>query len=236
MSATRRAKVEEAVKRIREFWSLGRGLPLQEHKKGYGEKVNQTTAAEIGMNHDTVGKARKFADPVDGYTFAELNELCRLIREVQPDQDEERDEKPGQEKKPKLENPAVFGRTHVIRLLSVPKQSRDVLQRQAIKKGWSTSELERRISVRFGSRSTGGRQRHVPKDVLGQLAQVERMCDTWSRWVSAVERQREEQPPRATRLSDIPEHLQELVDKATAALVVLHHAVLKDMSRRRPKV
>jgi hypothetical protein len=143
-----------------------------------------------------------------------VNDHCRVIREVQTAQDV---------------TLSVFGRTHIIRLLSVPKRSRDVLQRQAIKKGWSTAELERKIAGRFGSRSAGGRRRRVPRDVLGQLVQVERMCDTWARWVSAVEQKRGESP------SDFPENLQKLVDEATAALVVLHHAVLKDMSGRRPK-
>lgn len=221
MSSARRAKVAAAVKGIREFFALGRSLPPRRpHGEVYGEGVVQEEARRRDMNPDTVQKARAFAHPVTGYTPAELDELCRLVRDTQPGQDD------------KL---AVISRTHVIRLLSVPKRFRPRLQREAITKGWSTAELECVIAARFGSRSAGGRRRRVPTDVLGQLIQIERMCTSWARWAAAAERRREEQPPRATRLSDLPKPVQRLADAATAALAALREEVRGELSSRRPK-
>ena len=96
--------------------------------------------------------------------------LKRVITEVQPDQDD---------------GYAVFTRTHVIRLLSVealPCAS----SASAIRGGWSTAELEAQIAARYGTRRDGGRKRRFPGDALGLLAQLERLCETWRRWVTLV--------------------------------------------------
>ena len=206
---TRRQKVDEAVRRIREFWTLGRGLPLQERKRVYGEKINDTAAAQTGMNADTVGKARKFADPVLGYTYAEMNELCRLVKDVQtkqPDKDE------------RGKSLHVFGRTHVVRMVSVPKRLRPDLQNEAIRKGWSLKELERRISSMFLVHEDRGRRRHVPDDVVGKLAQVREMCVTWVRWAEAIDKQRREAGKKGPRPAAIPKHLRDRIEKATSEL------------------
>jgi hypothetical protein len=63
MATARRAKVEAAVKGIREFFALGRSLPARRpHGEVYGEAINQKASEKEGMNPDTVGKARQFAD------------------------------------------------------------------------------------------------------------------------------------------------------------------------------
>ena len=86
---------------------------------------------------------------------------------------------------------AVFGRTHVIRLLSVrPRSTRAKLQRMAVVNGWSTSRLEAEIARRFGTRRDGGRRRAIPADAVGLLTQVEGMCETWGRLVAATDRKK----------------------------------------------
>jgi hypothetical protein len=219
MSTSRRAKVAAVVKSIREFYEIGRSVPAQRpHREVYGEGIIQEEALRRGMNPDTVGKARAFADRVNGYTPAELDDLCRLVREVQPGQDE---------------SLAVFTRTHVIRLLSVPKRFRSGIQQKAIANGWSTAELERNIASLFGTRATGGRRRRVPKDVLGKLVQAEGMCETWARWATAVRRQRAAPASRSRPPADVPPHVQQLVDAATAAIESLHREVLAELAKLR---
>lgn len=219
MSQSRRAKVTAAVKSIREFHEIGRSVPAhRSHREVYGEGIIREEARRRGMNPDTVGKARAFADRVNGYTPAELDDLCRLVREVQPGQDE---------------SLAVFSRTHVIRLLSVPKRSRTGIQREAITNGWSTAELERRIATLFGTRAAGGRRRRVPKDALGKLVQVEGMCETWARWATEVQRQRAAPASRSRPPADVPPRVQQLVDAATAAIEALHRAVLAELAQLR---
>ncbi len=219
MSTSRRAKVAAAVKGIREFYEIGRSVPAQRpHREVYGEGIIQEEALRRGMNPDTVGKARQFADRANGYTPAEVNELCRLIRDTQTGQDE---------------SLAVFSRTHVIRLLTVPKRLRSGIQKEAVTKGWSTAELERKIATLFGTRAAGGRRRRVPKDVLGKLVQVEGMCETWARWAAVVQRQRAAPTSRSRPPADVPPQVQRLADSATAAIEALHRQVLAELSKLR---
>jgi hypothetical protein len=142
MASSRAAKVKVAIKKIREFYALGQEIPPKpSHKQTYHQGVIRAEAQRRHINEDTLRKARMFTDPVEGYSRQELNELCRLIREVQSGQDERR---------------AIFGKTHLIRLLSVrPKRRRAALQKLAIKKGLSSAELEAEIAQRGGR--AGGR-------------------------------------------------------------------------------
>lgn len=220
MSQTRRALVASAVKNVRAFHELGRSLPAKEpHRDGYGQGTVATEAERHGLNPDTIRKARQFADPLSGYTVAEVNELCRTIRDVQADQDG-----------------PVFGRTHLIRLLSVPKKERGKVQQSAIENGWSTAELEAHIATRFGSRRDGGRKRRVPADVLGVLAQLEGLCEGWRRWAEAVVGGDGDAPHRPIRKRvELPTELLESVLAATKAIADLHDEVHRELQTRRPR-
>jgi hypothetical protein len=219
MSQTRRALVAAAVKTVRAFYELGRSLPVKDsHRDGYGQGTVATEAEKHGLNPDTVRKARQFADPRSGYTAAEVNALCRTIRDVQADQDG-----------------AVFGRTHLIRLLSVPKEEREKVQQSAIEGGWSTAELEAHIATRFGSRRDGGRKRRVPADVLGVLAQLERMCEGWRRWAEAVASDDDAHQRRGRKRVELPADLPASVAAATKAIADLHEAVNRELQTRRPR-
>ena len=142
MARIRRQKVEEAVEAILDFFDLGRSLPRKlPHKEAYDQSIVDREAKRRGINPDTIRKARQFADAPTGYSEAEVQALCRLIREVQNDRE--------------VGEP-VFGKTHLIRLLSVPKRTRQALARRAIEKSWSVADLEAEIARRFGTRRQGG--------------------------------------------------------------------------------
>ncbi len=220
MSQTRRQQVAAAVKAVRAFHELGRSLPAKEsHKDGYGQGTVAVEAEKHGLNPDTVRKARHFADPVRGYTAAEVNALCRTIREVQEEQDG-----------------AVFGRTHLIRLLSVPKKQRAKVQTLAIENGWSTAELEVHIASRFGSRRDGGRKRRVPSDLPGVLVQLEGLCEGWRRWAEVVVGDESDDQQRQVRKRvELPTELFQSVLAATKAIADLHDEVNHELQARRPK-
>jgi hypothetical protein len=220
MSQTRRQQVAAAVKAIREIHELGRSLPAkQSHRDGYGQGTVTVEAEKHGLNPDTVRKARQFADPVSGYTGAEVNALCRSIREVQEEQEG-----------------AVFGHTHLIRLLSVPKKQRGKVQTAAIENGWSTAELEAHIATRFGSRRDGGRKRRVPSDLPGVLVQLEGLCEGWRRWAEAVIPDDGDAPQRQVRKRvELPAGLLTSVLAATKAIADLHDEVNGELQTRRPK-
>lgn len=222
MSRARKAKVAAAVKAIRDFHALGRSLPRkQAHRDAYKQRTIGTEAKKRGLNPDTARKARQFADPAAGYTTAEVRALCQLIRGVQPGQGDEC---------------AVFGRTHLIRLLSVTKHRRAGLQAAAVRGGWSTAELEAQIAARYGSRRDGGRRRRLPSDVLGLLAQVERLCESWRRWVALVTPAAAGQASKAAApsLDGLPADVRRRVRDADAAMAKLHVAATEELTARRP--
>lgn len=219
MSQTRRAQVASAVKAIRAFHELGRTLPAKApHKDGYGHGTVATEAEKHDLNPDTIRKARQFADPVSGYTVAEVNALCRSIRDVQTDQ-----------------GGPIFGRTHLIRLLSVPKKEREKVQQSAIAHGWSTAELEAHIATRFGSRRDGGRKRRVPADVLGVLVQLEGLCEGWRRWAAVVTSDGDDSQRRVRKRVELPADLLGSVVATTKAVADLHDEVNRELQARRPR-
>ena len=222
MSQARRAKVTAAVRAIRDFYALGQSVPKkQAHKDAYDQGTVDAEAKKRGINPDTLRKARQFADAAGGYTPGEVNDLCRLISTVQPDQDD---------------GDAVFGRTHLIRLLSVPKHRRAALQEAAVRGGWSTGELEARIAARYGSRRDGGRKRRLPSDALGLLTQAERFCESWRRWVGLLSPDPEQLKgkSKAPTLDDLPPRVRRLVQDADAVMAKLHEAATEELKARRP--
>ena len=222
MTQTRRQQVAAAVKAIRAFHALGRSLPpAASPKEAYGRRLIADEAERRGVNPDTARKARQFADPVAGYTTAELNEVCRLIKAVQAEQAEG----------------AVFRRTHLIRVLTVPKPDRPAFQEEAIRGGWSTAELEARIAARYGVRRDGGRRLRRPRDAADLLAQIDRLCETWRRWQGSVGEPPPASAPGGTpapptvTLNALPRHVRAKVRGVGAAVEELHQAVADRLSR-----
>lgn len=219
MSQSRMAKVAQAVQSIRDFHALGLSLRRKFDGKGsHGQGVIGAEAERLGINADTLRKARQFADPAEGYSPAELDALCRLVSEVQPGQ----------------ERGAVFGKTHVIRIVSVEKQFRAGLQKAAVDGAWSTGELEAQIASRYGSRRDGGRKRRAPPDALALLTQLEQLCERWRRWVSLVTPEDGAKSTRAATLEGVPDDIRALVDQAAAAIKTLHKAAACELLARKP--
>ncbi len=212
-ATSRRAKVEAAIKKIQLFHDLGRNLPpRQRHKDAYGRGIIKDEADRLHINEDTVRKARAFAE---GYTKEELRELCRRIREVQTDQEE---------------GLAVFEKTHVIRLLSIPEgEEREVLQEQAIQSAWSCAELEAEIAKKYGPRRQGGRRRRVPADPGGLLTQLVRLCESWRRWHAALGSEDGDQ----SRMKNLPSGIRRQVETTTQAVAALQEAVEKRLRKER---
>lgn len=212
-AATSRAeKVEAAILKIEAFHELGRNLPAgQDRKEDYGRGIIDDEAGRLHINPDTVRKARVFADPDDGYRREELAELVRLIREEQMEQDERL---------------AIFGQTHIIRLLSVhPRQRRAALQRECIRKGWSTSKLEAEIAKRFGTRRQGGRTRRVPaNDSAALLTQLEALCERWRRWHRSLKEE----------AVTVPARLGAEVESVSAQVLSLQKKVVKALGKLQP--
>ena len=222
MSKVRRRKITAAVQAIQDFYTLGQSLPRkQTHRDAYNQGTIDAAARKHGRNADTLRKARQFADPVAGYTSEEVEELCRSLRKVQSDQ---------------ADTKSIFGRTHVIRLLSLKRPKRRRLQEKAIREGWSTAELEAQIAVRYGSRRDGGRKRRVPDDLLGMLAQLEQLCETWRRWHAQVTPETAQQKAAIKKPAPdgFPDQVQRRMHAADTAMAKLHQAVTEELNARQP--
>lgn len=213
---SRRDKVEEAVREIRDFYDMGRKVePKRPHKEAYGKNLVEHDARLWQEKASSIQKAREFANPEDGFTRHELTELCRLIREVQIHQDEDK---------------AVFTRSHLIRVLSVrPKRRRRAFQREVIENGWSYAEMEAEIAKRFGSRRHGGRKPRLPRDKAGLLVQVEGTCESWRRWDEAF----------SALVNDdkhiLPAAIQGQIKAVSKDLRKLHLAVIEQLKELHPE-
>jgi hypothetical protein len=220
MSTARERRVAEAVRAIRELHATGRKVPpKQSHRDAYNQGTLEEAGEQLGLSTEAVRQARQLADPVAGYTAYELRDLCDLIREVQPDQD---DALP------------VFGKTHLVRMLTVPKSRRAALQRSAVRGAWSTARLEAEIAGRFGSRRAGGRRRRVPQDADGLLVQIEGMCEAWRRLLAEVDADDGEENPGHAVLADLPDAVRRQVRAAGRTLATLQELVTDELRERLP--
>jgi hypothetical protein len=214
-------RVAEAVRKIRAFYDLGSAIPRkQPHRNAYSQHVVEAEAERHDTNEDYVRKARQFADPVEGYSRQELDELCRHIKCVQPGQDDRE---------------AIFGTTHLLRLLTVrPKRRRAALQRRAIEGGWSVSELKLEIARSFGTRRDGGRRRRIPSDRTAFLAQLERMAEEWRRWQAELSREPGAGEAGHVLLEELPQEVRRRIAAASAAVWRLQQAVVAELAQAQP--
>jgi len=164
----RAERVKRAITLLKDFHEAGRTVP----PAARGKDVKISRFKSVRINKNLLRTARQFANPVSGYSRDELAELCNFIEQEQPSQPS---------------SFAIFGRTHVIRLLSAPSKVRRLaLQKEAIEGGWSTSRLETEVTVRYGTRQVGGRKAKIPDDDVGVLGQIEGFCERWRRWYCLV--------------------------------------------------
>lgn len=221
MSTGRARRVADAIRGIKDFHATGRKLPPKaSHREAYNQGTIQTAGEQLGLSAEAARQARQLADPAAGYTAAELQELCTLIKDTQPDQD---DALP------------VFGKTHLIRLLSVPRPRRPVLQRAAVRGAWSTARLESEIAAKFGTRRDGGRKRQVPQDVVGLLVQLEGVCEGWRRLLAAADQPATEEKVGHAVLEDLPEGVRRQARAVGRVVAALQEAVTEELAERLPK-
>jgi hypothetical protein len=212
--STRADKVGEAIKQLRAFHAMGRkSLRKRPGRAAYRAGEIDEEAKKRVIHVDTLRKARSFADPAEGYSAEDLEDLCDFIMRVQPDQDE---------------GTPVFSRRHLTSLLGVlPKKDRKALQRAAIRRGWSTAQLRAEIAKRRGTRSSGGRPPVAGKleDVLTQLDQI---SGAWHRW-----RRRLDRPPekakRHVQWDRLPEPLHRKLKALGAAWEDVDEAVQNEL-------
>jgi hypothetical protein len=222
VTRARKTRVATAVKSIKDFYALGRQIPPKRSPRdAYGQGDLTAAAEKLGVSVELARQARQFADRGAGYTREELDELCDLIRQAQPHQ---------------ADDLPVFGRTHVVRLLTVPKGRRAKLQRAAVEGGWSSNRLAYEVGVRFGPRRHGGRRRRLPADDLGVLTQAEQFCESWRRWVGLLtpDPEQQEAKTKAASLDALPARVRRLVREADAAMAKLHGAATDELKARRP--
>lgn len=222
MTKTRRDMVRDAIRDIRKFYTMGRRLPRkQPHRDTYGKGEMAAAAKDRGENEDTIRKARQFADPELGYSRDELNDLCRMIEQIQSTQDG---------------SWSIFTRTHVIRLLSVhPKRSRAALQKQAIENAWGLKELESEIAKRFGSRRHGGRRRRIANDLNAFLVQLENSCEKWRRMCAELTRDAEEPGERHVVITELPGDVRKQFEVVTREIGRLHQLVTGALQNAHPR-
>src|SRR5438876_170721 len=100
---TASAKVNKAIQRIRRFYEIGKkSLRKRPGRSRYRKDDAQREADDVPMNVDLLRKARQFADPTDGYSAKEVDQLCELC----------------------IKHGHPLRRSHILRLLTVPKKAR----------------------------------------------------------------------------------------------------------------
>ncbi|MFL5329220.1 MAG: hypothetical protein ACJ8C4_09910 [Gemmataceae bacterium] len=214
MSELRTRDVKHAVAAIKRFHAIGGLAPKTGSPAAtYGAKAMKAFAAEHNLNEDTGRKARAFAAM---YSVQDVGRLCRQV--------EERILDAAGRVKPECRHRSVFGRTHLIRLLSVPqKRVREALQHAAIEQGWSLASLESAIAVRFGSRRAGGRAPKVPRTVKELYGQLEQRCESWNRWLMWLD--------RSGLLRDSNADLRGLLDQLRMHLKTIQSLTLRRLKR-----
>lgn len=122
-------EVETAIRKLREFHDIGHhSLKNMPENRGYGRSVAKAEADELGMNEDTLRKARQFADLYSDDDLGELVSLCR-------------------------QHEFALSRTYIIQLVRVPvKDQRRRLQEKVIAERWKTTRLRQAIASRYGPR------------------------------------------------------------------------------------
>ena len=176
---------------------------------------------DLGLNRETLAKARTFAAPErGGFSDEEFEELCDDC----------------------CQGGFALSQSHAIRLLRVPeKKERRKLQLLAIKHRWTKSMLEDAILARKSRRSRGGRRLRIPGSRVQLLLQIEGLCESWARWHGAITNvdkkrpkrhgrpaelpQDKKSPKRRVRLAELPQEVQECIEKIRGDVEELQNTV-----------
>ncbi|MBP90281.1 MAG: hypothetical protein CMJ64_26845 [Planctomycetaceae bacterium] len=147
--------VAENIKKIREMYELGRGLPL---KSAYGKAQAATLATEKNVGHGTVYRAKQFARM---FSKKDVDRLCKLCRDGNS-----------------------LSWCHLPMIFKVkPEQERWNLLNLAVEHGWSARELAREVDKRYpNKRKYGGGKPKMAADAAGLVKQISRTSESWLRF------------------------------------------------------
>jgi hypothetical protein len=159
-------EVQRAIRLLKEAHEVGQQI-LQDcgRRSEYGKNSIEVAAEHHGISAEKARKFRQFADPVDGYTLAELRTLCRLC----------------------LRHKTALGIHAVYRFMTVPrdgKKPRSQFQREAIEERWNRLGIDANLRHLFGKRRKSGRRPTIPKEPANQLDQILHNVERWLRWTS----------------------------------------------------
>ena len=207
--------ISHVIDEIKRFHRLGAKSRHARPEAGkYGTAAIKAESERHALNPDTMRKARAFADPDTGY---DRDDLALLLAAVRASAARFR------------ERGRAFGRSHLIRLLSVPKARgrRRKLQAKLFANAWSVAELDTAIKARFGTRRQGGRRRRIEGDLPGLLAQIDGLCEGWMRMMAELERRMEEDGALSTL--DLPERVRGCVGRVTKPLAATRDSIAEHL-------
>lgn len=206
------AHVKEAIQAVQDFFVTGLASLASSSPSRYGKVA--TEAAELGLSAEMLRKARKFASAEDGgYTKAQLERLCRQCKE----------------------HGFAIGVSHIIVLLSVSKEHRAGLQKEAIEGHWSRADLEREKKQRFGKRRDTARTPESPRSLEEAYVRLADLCGRWKRIHRSMQfySMLEGKGRPAAAVDQLPPRLRGMLERVTARIEELEQEVLSTMSRRR---
>jgi len=152
------SRLQECLEQVRKFHGQGlASLGRFPDRVGYG---SMKAVVERGQKPEMLRKARQFANPDTGYSPGELDALVtRCEAKVYP-----------------------LGISHVIRLLSIPKNGgqRKALEQKAIAGRWSRRRLDIEVRKVIGpQRAFAGRPCRKPENKDDALVMIAQVCRRW---------------------------------------------------------
>jgi hypothetical protein len=212
-----RTQVEATLAEIRHFYQAGRkSLEMRARGQRAEELSLQQEAAKVGLHPSRLFKARRMADPHDGYSQDELDALSAGVR-----RSASRFEQRG----------TAFTLTHLVRLLDVPKAAgrRSRIQKQLLRQGWSVSEFDSAVLLRSDRRTHVGRRPRIGADRAAVLLQIVRHCESWKRFCDDLARTPDKRKP--FDIADLSAGIRARLKAAVAAVESLRAECEKVRSR-----
>jgi hypothetical protein len=199
--------VSAAINELKKAHTIGREIIAKYgREKELGSQLIADLAERHGVKFNRIRICRQLAL---GYTAEKLTELYALSRESQH----------------------PLGMMILIRALKVADtEKRDEYLQQAIKEGWSLTEVETKLFGRFDRREKVGRKLKLPEQPEELMAELEGWCMKWQRLGTQLERKG---PDPHLRLSDLTPTVQKRLKDAIAAIGRLEQAVGKYLKKAR---
>jgi hypothetical protein len=200
-------EVNAAIENIRKFYDVGRSSREKFNRR---MEFNETeaNATELGVNVESLKKARAFARE---YSPVKFDQLIALIR-----------------KYGFLDRHPV-GSQYVIRLLAVPKEDRADFQHKAISKRWILTRLIAEIRLQFPPRNDPG-PGHKPNPASSPdeaCFMLLRQCQRWLRLCEALQ--------SATGQSALPRSVRQRIGPVKSCLENFEKELLRRFPKKKEK-